>query len=317
MGGLVARWYLDKLGGAGVTRALVTAGTPYRGALKALEQLVNGIRVGIGPIKADLTKFARSLPSSYQLLPEYACIEGSRGALEKTTELGLPGLHPALVKDGMEFHRELDECPPAAYPLRPVVGIDQPTWATARIGGDGRVEPLDTIESNEPAGDGTVPRFSARPKAMSERDPVLQGLAEGHGSLAVHKTVLDQLDFILTAEDVIYREVAEAGIPRAPGPGLGVSVPDLHGPGEPVEVTVRSPDGDRLLEVVAVGESGRGERSELVRFGEQVDEKGRRIGGACIEGLGSGGYLIVLRAPDDPRGLEVTPVHATTLVWGG
>ena len=69
MGGLVARWYLDVLGGAEIARALVTLGTPHRGALKALEQLVNGVRKGPGPLKVDLTGFARSLPSSYELLP--------------------------------------------------------------------------------------------------------------------------------------------------------------------------------------------------------------------------------------------------------
>jgi triacylglycerol esterase/lipase EstA (alpha/beta hydrolase family) len=75
MGGLVARWYIERLGGAEVTRVLVTLGTPHRGAAKALEQLADGVRKGPAPLKVDLTAFARSLPSSYQLLPEYACIE--------------------------------------------------------------------------------------------------------------------------------------------------------------------------------------------------------------------------------------------------
>lgn len=314
MGGLIARWYLDKLGGAEVTRALITAGTPHRGALKALEQLVNGVRVGIGPIKADLTKFARSLPSSYQLLPEYACIEESGGALKKTTEAGLPNLDPALVGDGMEFHEQLDECPPPAYPLHPVVGIDQPTWTTASIDEGERVEPFNTIKGKEPAGDGTVPRFSARPKAMGPKDPSLQGLAEGHGSLAVHRSVLDQLDFVLTAEEVIYKAAADEGEPG--DLGLGLSVPDLHAAGEQVEIAVHSLDGNRVLEVVAVDESGQSEKSGLVRFDEQEDEAKRYIGSARIEGLNPGVYLITLRAPDDPEGLEVSPVHATTLVWG-
>jgi pimeloyl-ACP methyl ester carboxylesterase len=314
MGGLVARWYLDKLEGAEITRALITAGTPHRGALKALEQLVNGLRVGFDPIKTDLTKFARSLPSSYQLLPEYACIEESGGGLAKTTELGLPGLDPALVTDGMEFHQDLDGSAPLAYPLHPVVGIGQPTWATARIGDDELVEPLGTIENREPAGDGTVPRFSARPKAMAERDPALQGLSEGHGSLVVHKAVLDQLDFVLTAEEVTYRASAENGVAR--GQALGISVPDLHDPGEPVEVAIRSLDGNRVLEVAAVDELGRCSKSELVRFGRQEDEAGRSIGSASIKGLDPGGYLITLRAPDDPQGLEISPLHATTFVWG-
>jgi hypothetical protein len=249
------------------------------------------------------------------LLPEYACIEGPGGVLQKTTDLGLPELDSTLVSSGMEFHEQLDDCSPPAYPLHPVVGIDQPTWTTARIDEDGQVKPLNTIESREPAGDGTVPRFSARPKAMSERDPSLQGLVEGHGSLAVHRSVLDQLDFVLTAEDVTYKEVA-GGDTATGGLGLGLSVPDLRDSGEHVEVAVRSRDRDRVLEVVACDESGQSKKSELVKFDEQVDETGRYIGTACIEGLDPGGYLITLQAPDDPQGLEVSPVHATTLVWG-
>ena len=34
MGGLVARWYIEKCGGAEVTRKLITLGTPYRGAVR-------------------------------------------------------------------------------------------------------------------------------------------------------------------------------------------------------------------------------------------------------------------------------------------
>ena len=78
MGGLVARWYIEHCGGATITRKLVTLGTPYRGAAKALEQLVNGVHRGIGSLAIDLSKFARSLPSLHQLLPEYACIDHRR-----------------------------------------------------------------------------------------------------------------------------------------------------------------------------------------------------------------------------------------------
>src|SRR5262249_1730718 len=57
MGGLVARWYLEHRGGAAITRKLSTLGTPYRGAAKALEQLVNGVHPQVafrlGPPKAS------------------------------------------------------------------------------------------------------------------------------------------------------------------------------------------------------------------------------------------------------------------------
>ena len=103
MGGLVARWYVDHLGGAEVTRKLITLGTPHRGALNALEQLCNGVRKGPGPFKLNLTRFARSLPSLHQLLPEYACIEHN-GGLATTTEVQLPELAGGLVRDAMEAY---------------------------------------------------------------------------------------------------------------------------------------------------------------------------------------------------------------------
>ncbi len=161
MGGLVARWYIDREGGAEITRKLITLGTPHRGSLNALEQLVNGVRVGLGPLALKLTRFARSLPSLYQLLPEYACIETPDG-LVKTTEAQVPDLAVAMISDAMRFHSELDAERSDAYDLHPIVGFRQPTKTTARIHGGG-VIPLDTIEGNDEGGDGTVPRLAATP----------------------------------------------------------------------------------------------------------------------------------------------------------
>ncbi len=107
MGGLVARWYLEKEGGAEVTRKLVTIGTPHRGAVKTLAQLVNGVHTSIGPLKADLTGLALSMPSMYELLPEYACID-SAGKLLKTTETPLPRLPTKMIEDGATFHNQLN-----------------------------------------------------------------------------------------------------------------------------------------------------------------------------------------------------------------
>ena len=80
MGGLVASYYVDVLGGHEVTGKVITLGTPHRGALNALVSLVNGVRKGIGPISFDLTDLSRSLPALFQLLPEYACIDVAAAA---------------------------------------------------------------------------------------------------------------------------------------------------------------------------------------------------------------------------------------------
>jgi pimeloyl-ACP methyl ester carboxylesterase len=308
MGGLVARWYIERLGGKALTRLLVTLGTPHRGACKSLNQLVNGVRKG--PLKTDLTDFARSLPSSYQLLPEYACIDRGTADLAKTTEVELPQLDKALVADGMRFHDELDDHSDGAqYPLIPVVGIGQPTWTTARID-DEQLTPLNTIGDRDLRGDGTVPRLSARPKGMDERDRGIRGLGEGHGLLAAHRSVTDQLDLLLTPEGVRYR--GDADVEPDENRIIGVTTPDLHEIGEPVNVAVRAPTG-HLIEVVAIDERGEDAARDLAAF-THADDEGAAVGTATFADLDPGGYTIVARAPGDPRGYNVRPVHTTTLV---
>ena len=119
MGGLIARWYIEQCGGAEITRKLITLGTPYRGAARALGQLVNGAHHGLGPLRLDLTRFARSMPSLHQLLPEYACLQHG-GDLAKTTDVTLPELDTAMVADAMRFHTDLRdaEAEPPGQPGR-------------------------------------------------------------------------------------------------------------------------------------------------------------------------------------------------------
>ena len=309
MGGLVARWYLDRLGGAEIARALVTLGTPHRGAAKTLDQLVNGVRKGPPPLQVDLTWFARSLPSSYELLPEYACIRVADGTqLLKTTEVELPTLVASRVSDGMRFHEELDAAPRPTYPIVPVVGIGQPTQTSASLVED-RLVTTPFFGGADRGGDGTVPRLAARPKAMSELDATIRGVGEGHAALTAHTVVTDQLDYLLTAEEITYRAVPAAQ------QGIGVGVADLHERGEDVALSV-SYQSARTLEALAFDESGAEAGWAGVRFSGETDGDGRALGVASLEGLDAGAYTIVVRTPGDPRLLDVSPVHAATLVLG-
>ena len=52
MGGLIARWYIEQCGGAEITSKLITLGTPYRGAARALDQLVNGAHRASAPSRS-------------------------------------------------------------------------------------------------------------------------------------------------------------------------------------------------------------------------------------------------------------------------
>src|SRR5579884_199639 len=138
MGGLIARWYLEHEGGAEVTRKLITLGTPYRGALKALDQLVNGVTLTLrlGRFGENLTAFARTLPSLHQLLPEYACIDRD-GNLLKTTETPIPNLRTRALSDAMDFHARLHRSehsrPASLTATHALLGTGQPTATTARL----------------------------------------------------------------------------------------------------------------------------------------------------------------------------------------
>jgi hypothetical protein len=173
---------------------------------------------------------------------------------------------------------------------------------------------ISTINGEDVAGDGTVPRLSARPKRMTERDPSIRGAAEGHGALAICRPVLDQLDLALTATDTVYR-AAEEDEPPTENRTIGLAMDDLHQAGEPVEVTVHSALGT-VVELAAFDETGHRVDLAPVRFGTDVaDRLGRTLGTARFDRLDPGGYVIAAMDPFDPDGSVIAPVRTTTLVW--
>lgn len=180
MGGLVCRYFLEALGGWRDTRTLITLGTPHRGAVKALDFLVNGVSKRIGPVTLlDLTAVVRSLPSAYQLLPIYPCVGETEHDLQRLEAIPEVGeLDMDRARAGVEFHREIErkvaenlqdpEYRDARYKLVPVVGTHQPTFLSAVLTGDG-VEPIHTYKGETLLdGDGTVPRISATPIELSD-----------------------------------------------------------------------------------------------------------------------------------------------------
>ncbi|MGY2063866.1 hypothetical protein ACW9HQ_53960, partial [Nocardia gipuzkoensis] len=147
MGGLVARWCIEKCGIAEVTRKLITLGTPYRGAATAIDRLVNGIGGRLPRLGSNLTELARSLPSLYQLLPDYACTELD-GSLRTLDEMAIPELDSAMFADARDFHADLARAeaarPQSLETTHAVVGVGQPTMTTVRRTSAG-LQLLDTI----------------------------------------------------------------------------------------------------------------------------------------------------------------------------
>jgi hypothetical protein len=251
MGGLVARYFIECLGGWKDTAALVTFGTPYRGSLSALGFLCNGFSKGVGPLKVDFSSVLRSMDSVYQLLPTFKCIDSGGEQLGYVGDLtGLPGLDQSRARRAAEFHQEIADARDRnmadpdflarQYQVCPVVGTFQPTWLSAKVAG-GQVTLLRERNGRDDGGDGTVPRGSALPL---EQNNASQGMftEDVHGSLQNIPHVLQHLRGVLTGlkldeyrEGEVYRGDVEllAQIPR-----LGLLFDDIYRAGVENELVV-------------------------------------------------------------------------------
>lgn len=299
MGGLVARWYIEREGGAELTRKLVTLGTPYRGAAKALVQLVNGVPSGLGRLAPDLTALARSMPSMYQLMPEYACVTGEP-ELRRTVDLSLPDLPTSMVTDAMTFHTDLrtaEEARAAVTDMtHAIVGSAQPTWTTVSLSG-GVATPIETYRDRQLYGDSTVPLTGGVRAGVALDSPLLRRVADKHGNLQRNQASLDEIEGILTGQDVVVR----AGTTTVPE----VRAPELLLAGEPLVVELELATNSALLVTVT-------DEHDAV-----VDTRVPRLtggtGAATFDPLPPGGYTVTVSgsSPASP----VAPVTAATLVW--
>lgn len=278
MGGLVARYYLEALGGAEITRALVTFGTPHRGAADAVIKLVNGVKVGKGPVKVDVSALGRSLPSTYQLLPTYRCVNTPQG-LQSLTQAGLPGLDNERLADAAAFHKEIGPVSgDTDYLFRMVVGTRQPTWTT--VGPMGRrVKARRTIEGTDERGDGTVPRLASIPEGVRSDDLQQLFSAQTHGWLHLHHSILDDVHGILTSTDRVHMGAEDAQRILSLQPE--VTVPEFSPPGATLIAEARS-----------IGD-------ELLLWAELRDIDDTVLESKVMENLGDGRYRADLSPADD------------------
>jgi len=220
MGGLVARYFCEHLGGSAHTRAVITIGTPHRGSVRALDALVNGKR--LGPF--DVTRLVRSLPSAYELLPLFPAV---RRQSESTVELlrvaelfglnpvtgedvpgwvdptlvgqppALPGLDRRMLMRALQFHAELRmpaearaaSGTPSPYRQEAFFNRRQRTALSARLV-DRKLELFDTYPESrgsrtvedDPRGDGTVPSFSSVPVEWEDTQRAI-AVGEKHAAM--------------------------------------------------------------------------------------------------------------------------------------
>jgi hypothetical protein len=228
MGGLIARWYIEQCGGAEITSKLITLGTPYRGAARAVDQLVNGAHQGLGPFQIDLTSFARSMPSLHQLMPEYACID-HKNDLARTTEVTLPELNTGMVADAMRFHTTLREAetqrPASLTATHAIIGIQQTTATTVRLA-DGQAQLIDTYQGQDLAGDSTVPIVGACRSDVRMDSNTLRRVPDKHGNLQRNPAALNEVEGILTASPITVKASEPVGL-RVDAPEFAVTGQDI------------------------------------------------------------------------------------------
>ncbi len=305
MGGLVARYFLECLGGRADTRMLITFGTPHRGSLNAADFLVNGFVKKVGPLRlADLSRLLRSLTSVYQLLPIYPCVDVGNGN-ERVAEVDLPHVDRQRAATALlDFHRAIEAGAASheagAYAIHSVVGITQGTKQSGRLDGD-RLVLVERYDGDDLGGDGTVPRVSATPIETDALQPAYQPMysSEKHGALQLAEAVQTQLRGILTARPLSgFRAVQ----------GVRVEADDILATGESLLVRAL-PDAAGLTLQATVTDLATGRLAGSLMLQRDADE----VHGVEFPPLPAGDYRLAVEGVDGSEGL-VDPVHSVLCV---
>ncbi len=271
MGGLVAAWWWAFMSEGVDVDQIITLGTPFRGAAKALNVLVNGMR--IGPyVPQAVTDTVRTWDSVFDLLPHYQVVDGNdkyrypydlpsgitsavagfsgkaRAAYEKNR-----CLHDALINKVAESGRN---------PFTVYYSQGHATLGHASI--DAHSNQLVVAKGNPRAihaswdgGDGTVPAFSTIPDVLEDEVSRWRRLAGKHQDLVEEKSVFEHLS-----------EYSRTRLPAAARGGgyevgayLQLDLDDVVLAGTEAEVRLRVVDKDgNALDPKNVGGNVRGHR---------------------------------------------------------
>jgi len=252
MGGLVARYFTQQLGGRSAVRHTITLGTPFQGAVKAAYLLNCGRGAPVPLPRARLRALAATLPGVHDLLPSYRCVDdGGPGRRLTPQDVADIGGDPELAADSLRLHEMVAE--PSSDGLSTVVGVFQPTMQSMRIEA-GVVLPqwhLPAASSESGAidhgGDGTVYVEAA----YGGVEPIAS-LPQSHAGIARSPE----------ARAVVAAKLVRGRLgPPMGEPHLGVRVPDLVAVGQPCEIDIEA--GIDAVPSCFVTDLASGERSEV------------------------------------------------------
>jgi hypothetical protein len=299
MGGLIARWYISREGGAALTRKMITLGTPYRGAIKALTVLTDGPLPKLGRFGEHIHSVALSFPSLHQLLPSYACIDQGGGDLQYLVDQTDSPLSRELRHDAASFYQVLEESESSdtdsATRRHAIVGMKQPTDSSAVLR-NRRYVTSELLGIYELAGDGTVSAASV-PKNVPLDDNSVRRVADKHGHLQCNTAALDEIESVLTSEPIV---VKAASIDE-----LSVRSPEILSTTEDLVATIES--SERRTVTITV----RDERGQIVAEVQKVVRNGRLE--YRTTPLEPGGYDLEVRDRADTS--ETGGVSSPFIVW--
>jgi pimeloyl-ACP methyl ester carboxylesterase len=312
MGGLVSRYYLEVLEGWKDCRALITFGTPYRGAVNATDFIANGYKEKF----TDLQYVLRSCPAVYELFPIYKAVS-ENGAWLRVSECTVPNAVTDYVTAASEFHEEIKNAVAAneadarylkdRYRIIPYVGVSQPTLQSATLT-NGRLRASwvrpDWMDEPLEGGDGTVPRVSAVPIELSD-DGRETFFGDRHAALQNNEYALD--DVRERIKQMQAKGLAEIrGTWRAGRrPVISLALDDLYLPGEAVELQATVVNSTAQQGLVARIDPAVGGDIKEVPFVEGPNGYGVRL-----EGLAAGLYRVRVRSA---MGGETTPTPVRDL----
>jgi pSer/pThr/pTyr-binding forkhead associated (FHA) protein len=193
MGCLIARYYIERLGGKRKVERVVLLGGPHSGTPYAFAGLLSGPNLlPLGMMNVRWREQLATFPSWYQILPIYHCVSNGDGPLDVLSDDSwVPERHRPLLHGAHRFRQELGTH--SSVPAVSIFGYGIKTIAGASVerAAGGEVAKAD-FRFNE-GGDGMIPEQSAILRG-TEIHPVRQQ----HGSLYVDDDVRMRLKLELT-----------------------------------------------------------------------------------------------------------------------
>ena len=263
-GGIVARWYIENLGGKDVVSRLFLLASPWDGTPKSLQVIQEGFDVFLLRIfdrygLRDLIHAAAlTFPSFYQLLPgQIPFLRDDTGNvldLFKDTRWLESDAQRRMALGAKRFNLALGV--KSSVESLCFFGINQPTTSqgVVTLSPEGRFEKIAWQVCED--GDGTLPVHSAVHPGAREKLPY----AAGHGDLYNHRPLLDKLQYELLAR---YRYGPAAAIAHSGIKVLFKTSREVYAPAEPIDlwVSIESlltglpvPDAEVVVGLIYIGE---------------------------------------------------------------